>query len=187
VPELNGAALAAGEPQEAHAVVSGVVRAAHFPSRGRRRGALEGRRARRRTAPARRGRRHFRCLKTKTISSITPHQPRRSHFSPYYAPGDGFQIQRTLSNRQRNTVLSWSMLRVWTRCTFRLICRALESREARMATPAMGAAMKGPFYGAMGFNGGHGFLLRITTFQGSVYPDMRDHLGPGVWSTLSDS
>jgi len=55
--------------------------------------------------------------------------------------------------------------------TVLLSSRALKSREARMLTPAMGAAMISPMYsvrenGAQ--HGFHGFHLRVSTLQGST-------------------
>jgi len=49
---------------------------------------------------------------------------------------------------------------------------ALKSREERMVTPAMGAAMIGPMYYPLRENraqhGGNGFHMRLSTLQGSA-------------------
>jgi len=51
-----------------------------------------------------------------------------------------------------------------------LTARALKSREARMVTRAMGAAMMGPMYSFLKNGAKHGFRgfhLRLSTLQGS--------------------
>ena len=46
--------------------------------------------------------------------------------------------------------------------------KALKSREARMVTPAMGAAMKDQIFSLRENGAQHGFHLRHSTFQGST-------------------
>jgi len=51
------------------------------------------------------------------------------------------------------------------------VARALKSREARMVTPAMGAAMMGPMYSLRENGAQHGFRgfhLRLSTLQDST-------------------
>jgi len=59
--------------------------------------------------------------------------------------------------------------------------RALKNGEARMVTPARGAAMIGPMYFLRGNgaqHGGHAFHLRLSTFQGSSTKQLPEDWDP---------